>query len=303
MIELRHLRYAVVLAEELHFGRAAARLGISQPPLSQQIRALERELKAPLFERTNRRVELTEAGRAFVAEARAALLQAERAAAVAGQAQRGEAGELKIGFYPSAPLVAPFTRTLLAFRKALPNVRLILEEQVTAAQIDALAERRLHIGFIRSPDKPELPDAVAALELYREPMVAFLRADHPLAKAGRTLPVKALAAEPFVFFPRGSGTSLYDQVTALCRRAGFTPRIEQEARGNATILGLVAAGLGVSILPASLHAIAPDNVVSRPLSPVGAPSSMWLIHRRHEPSPAAAKFVALAAAHVRKSSQ
>jgi DNA-binding transcriptional LysR family regulator len=301
MIELRHLRYAVVLAEELHFGRAAARLGISQPPLSQQIRALEQELRAPLFERTNRRVELTEAGRAFVVEARATLVQAERAAAIAGQAQRGEVGELKIGFYPSAPLVAPFTRTLLAFRKALPGVRLILEEQVTTAQIDALVEGRLHIGFIRGPGKPDLPHAIAARELYREPLVAFLRADHQLlTKTRRALPLKALAAEPFVFFPRGSGTSLYDQVAALCRKAGFSPRVEQEARGNATILGLVAAGLGVSILPASLRDIAPANVVSRPLSPAGSPSSMWLIHRRHDPSPAAAKFVALAAETVRR---
>jgi DNA-binding transcriptional LysR family regulator len=295
-MELRHLRYFVALAEELHFGRAAQRLGISQPPLSQQIRDLEVDLKARLFERTNRRVELTEAGHALLVEARATLEQAERAAAVAGQAERGEIGELRIGFAPSAPLLAPFTTTILAFRKSAPGVRLVLDEQVTTGQIDAMLERRLNIGFIRSPSIPDLPDAIAAIELYREPMSVFLRADHALAKK-RAVPIKALANEPFIFFPRGTGTSLYDQVFALCRKAGFTPRIDQEARGNATILGLVAAGLGVSILPASLREIAPGHVACLPLSPLGSPSSMWLIHRRHDQSPASATFVALASAN------
>jgi DNA-binding transcriptional LysR family regulator len=299
MIELRHLRYFSVLAEELHFGRAAARLGISQPPLSQQIKALEQMLQAPLLERSNRRVALTAAGRALLAEARATLAQAERAATVVGQAKRGEIGELKIGFAPSAPLIAPFTRSILAFRKALPGVRLVLEERVTTEQIDAIAERRLQIGFIRSRAKPDLPETIAALELYREPMVVFMHAGHPLAASRRPVRLKALAGEPFVFYPRGTGTKLYDEVVALCRKAGFSPRIEQEARGNATILGLVAAGLGISILPASLRGIAMDNVQSRPLSPAGPSSSMWLIHTRHDASPASAKFIALAAEAAR----
>jgi DNA-binding transcriptional LysR family regulator len=295
-MELRHLRYFVALAEELHFSRAARRLGISQPPLSQQIQALELSLNAPLFERTNRRVELTEAGRALLVEARATLDQAERAATIVGRAQRGEIGELRIGFAPSAPLIAPFTATVLAFRKAAPGVRLVLGEQVTTEQIDALLERRLHIGFIRSPSEPDLPETIVAIELHREPLVAFMRADHPLAR-GRTVPLKALANEPFIFFPRSHGTSLYDQVLALCRKAGFTPRIDQEARGNATILGLVAVGLGVSILPESLRGIAVANTACRPLSPAGVPTSMWLIHRRHDQSPASEAFVALATAN------
>jgi DNA-binding transcriptional LysR family regulator len=297
IMELRHLRYFVVLAEELHFSRAAQRLGISQPPLSQQIRVLEDTLKARLFERTNRRVELTEAGRALLVEARATLDQAERAVAVVGEAQRGEIGELRIGFAPSAPLIVPFTATILAFRKAAPGVRLVLNEQVTTEQIDALLERRLHIGFIRSPSFPDLPEAIAAIELYREPLVLFMRADHPLAVRSRAVPLKALAAEPFIFFPRSHGTSLHDQMFALCRRVGFAPRIDQEARGNATILGLVAAGLGVTILPASLRGIALADVACRDLSPAGAPTSMWLIHRRHDQSPASAAFVALATAN------
>jgi DNA-binding transcriptional LysR family regulator len=298
-MELRHLRYFVALAEELHFSRAAQRLGISQPPLSQQIRDLELTLKARLFERTNRRVELTEAGRALLVEARATLDQAERAVTIVGQAQRGEIGELKIGFAPSAPLIAPFTATLLAFRKAAPGVRLVLNEQVTPTQIDAMLERRLHIGFIRSPVTPDLPEAITAVELYREPLSVFMRADHPLAKRGRSVPLKALADEPFVFFPRGSGTSLYDQVFALCRKAGFIPRIDQEAGGNATILGLVAVGLGITILPTSLRGIAVADVACRDLSPAGVPTSMWLIHRRHDQSPASKTFVALAAANRR----
>jgi DNA-binding transcriptional LysR family regulator len=172
----------------------------------------------------------------------------------------------------------------------------VLNEQVTTEQIDALLERRLHVGFIRSPSVPDLPDAIAAVELYREPLAVFLRADHPLAR-GRAVPLKALANEPFVFFPRSHGTSLYDQVFALCRKAGFIPRIDQEARGNATILGLVAVGLGVSILPASLRGIAVADVACRELSAAGVPTSMWLIHRRHDQSPASEIFVALATAN------
>lgn len=296
-MKLRHFRYFVVLAEELHFGRAAQRLGISQPPLSQQIHALELSLKARLFERTNRRVELTEAGRALLVEARATIDQAERAVMIVGQAQRGEIGELKIGFTPSAPLIAPFTATVVAFRNSSPRVRLVLNEQVTTEQIDALLERRLNIGFIRSPATPDLPEALAAIEIYREPLAVFMRADHQLARRGRAIPLEALANEPFVFFPRGSGTSLYDQVFALCRKAGFNPRIDQEARGNATILGLVAVGLGVSILPASLRGIAVADVACRKISPAGQPTSMWLIHRRHDQSPASKTFVALAMAN------
>jgi DNA-binding transcriptional LysR family regulator len=296
-MELRHLRYFVVLAEELHFTRAAKRLGISQPPLSQQIRALELSLKASLFERTNRRVELTAAGRALLVEARATLYQAERAATIVGQAQRGEIGELKVGFAPSAPLISPFTATIVAFRNASPGIRLVLNEQVTTEQIDALLERRLHIGFIRSPFTPDLPEALAAVELYREPLAVFMRADHRLARRERSVALKALADEGFVFFPRDSGTSLYDQVFALCRKAGFTPRIDQEARGNATILGLVAVGLGVSILPASLRGIAVAGVACRAISPAGPPTSVWLIHRRHDQSPSSEAFVALATAN------
>ena len=293
-MELRHLRYFVILAEELHFGRAAKRLGISQPPLSQQIRALELSLKALLFERTNRRVELTVAGQALLVEARATLDQAERAANIVGQAQRGEIGDLKVGFAPSAPLISPFTATVVAFRNTLPGIRLVLNEQVTTDQIDALLQRRLHIGFIRSPKAPDLPEALVAVELYREPLAVFMCANHRLARRGRSVPLKALADEAFVFFPRGSGTSLYDQVLAMCRKAGFAPRIDQEARGNATILGLVSVGLGVSILPASLRGISVANVACLAISPAGPPTSMWLIHRRHDQSPASEAFVKLA---------
>jgi DNA-binding transcriptional LysR family regulator len=295
-MELRHLRYFVTLAEELHFGRAAQRLGISQPPLSQQIQALERMLDAPLFARTNRRVELTEAGRAFLVEARATLDQAGRATAIVGRAQRGEVGEIKIGFTPSAALIAPFAKTILAFRKQSPGVRLVLEERVTMDQIDAMVDRRSQIGFIRGSGRPELPDSIAAVELYREPLLLFLRADHHLAagRKGRAIAVEALAKEPFVFFPRGIGTSLYDQVIGLCCNAGFRPRIEQEARANATILGLVAAGLGVSILPASLRGVAVKNVACRGLSAARAVSSIWLVHLRQDQSAASRAFVGLA---------
>ena len=143
-----------------------------------------------------------------------------------------------------------------------------------------------------------MPDAIAAIELYREPLSVFMHA--PIIRSPHVTVrcrSKALAHEPFIFFPRSHGTSLHDQALALCRKAGFTPRIDQEARGNATILGLVAVGLGVSILPASLRGIAVANIACRVISPAGVPTSMWLIHRRHDQSPASETFVALATAN------
>jgi DNA-binding transcriptional LysR family regulator len=157
MMELRHLRYVVALAEELHFGRAAARLGISQPPLSQQIQALEAELGARLFERSNRRVALTEVGRLFLEQARMVLAAADRAAEVARRAQRGEIGEIRIAFTASAPFTTLIPQTIFAFRRSHPDVHLQLQEMPTRQQIEALAERRLQIGFLRNPTFPPVP--------------------------------------------------------------------------------------------------------------------------------------------------
>ncbi|EPH7024408.1 LysR substrate-binding domain-containing protein [Pseudomonas aeruginosa] len=290
-MELRHLRYFIAVAEELHFGRAAERLGISQPPLSQQIQALEEEIGARLFERTNRRVELTDAGRLFLDESRQVLAQVDKAVLLARRAHLGELGELKIGFTSSAPFTSTIPSSIHAFRKAYPDVHLDLQEMSSRQVLKALLEESLQVGVIRPL---ALPDAVHWVELFREPLVAVLRADHPLAAGSEDgLAISALAEEPFVFFPRSYGTGLYDQVIALTRQAGFSPRIAQEASEAMTIIGLVSAGLGVSILPASFRRTRVDGVVYRTLSDPEATTAVWLVRRQNEGSPLALSFIDL----------
>ena len=290
-MELRHLRYFIAVAEELHFGRAAERLGISQPPLSQQIQALEEEIGARLFERTNRRVELTDAGRLFLDESRQVLAQVDKAVLLARRAHLGELGELKIGFTSSAPFTSTIPSSIHAFRKAYPDVHLDLQEMSSRQVLKALLEESLQVGVIRPL---ALPDAVHWVELFREPLVAVLRADHPLAAGSEDgLAIAALAEEPFVFFPRSYGTGLYDQVIALTRQAGFSPRIAQEASEAMTIIGLVSAGVGVSILPASFRRTRVDGVVYRTLSDPEATTAVWLVRRQNEGSPLALSFIDL----------
>src|ERR1700748_810762 len=198
-MELRHLRYFVTLAEELHFGRAAKRLGISQPPLSPPIKSLEDTLGVRLFNRTNRRVELTQAGLLFLAEARATLERAERAISVAARAQRGELGELRIGMFPSAPLLARIGDAILTFRRNFPDVQLVLNEIESHQQTQGLLEGREHVAIIRSAAAPILPAQPQATELIREPFHVVMRSDHPLAKR-RRIEIGSLAQESFVFY-------------------------------------------------------------------------------------------------------
>ena len=290
-MELRHLRYFIAVAEELHFGRAARNLGISQPPLSQQIQALEEELGARLFDRTNRRVELSEAGRLFLDEARRVLAQVDKAADVARRAQLGELGEMKIGFTSSAPFNSSIPRAIYAFRQAFPAVHLNLQEMSSAEVVEALGNESIEIGLMRPLP---LPDSVQTTELFREPLVAVLNASHPLADGPVTgIELAALAQEPFVFFPRSYGSGLYSQLLSLARQAGFSPHIAQEAGEAMTIIGLVSAGLGVSVLPASFQWMRIAGVAYRPLVDQGAESAVWLAQRKGPSSVMARAFVDL----------
>ena len=291
-MELRHLRYFVALAEELHFGRAAARLGISQPPLSQQIKILEDLLSVRLFNRTNRRVELTQAGRFFLAEARATLERAERAVSVATRAQRGELGELRIGMFPSAPLLARIGDAILTFRRNHPGVQLVLNEIESHQQTQGLMEGREHVAIVRSAAAPALPEELQVTELIREPFRVMMRSDHPLAQR-RKIPIGALAQESFVFYGDRMGKTLPHQVHVLCRSAGFEPRIGQLANGNATITGLVAAGLGIAVVPEAMCQLRHDTVVSRPLEATGATTSIWLLRSSRDASPQVDAFCKL----------
>ncbi|MFL1500317.1 LysR substrate-binding domain-containing protein [Pseudomonas sp. O64] len=290
-MELRHLRYFIAVAEELHFGRAAQVLGISQPPLSQQIQALEQEVGARLFERTNRRVELSEAGRLFLHEARLVLAQVDKAADVARRAQLGELGELKIGFTSSAPFNSSIPQAIFAFRQAFPAVHLNLQEMSSTEVAESLVDESIQVGLMRPLP---LPDSLSVIELMREPLVAVLNAGHPLVEGSeRGLHLAQLAQEPFVFFPRTYGSGLYAQLLNLARDAGFSPHFAQEAGEAMTIIGLVAAGLGVSVLPASYQRIRIDGVVYRTLLDQEAVTAVWLVQRKGAQTPMAKAFVEL----------
>ncbi|MGH8380494.1 LysR substrate-binding domain-containing protein [Pseudomonas sp.] len=290
-MELRHLRYFIAVAQELHFGRAAQHLGISQPPLSQQIQALEQELGARLFERTNRRVELSEAGRLFLEEARLVLAQVDKAADVARRAQLGELGEMKIGFTSSAPFNSTIPKAIYAFRQRFPAVHLNLNEMSSQAVADALLDESIEVGLMRPL---ALPDSLVATELFREPLVAVINATHTLAEGSEGgLHMAALADEPFVFFPRSFGSGLYAQLLSLARQAGFSPHFAQEASEAMTIIGLVSAGLGVSVLPASFQRMRIDGVVYRTLLDDDAVTAVWLVQRRDASSAMARAFAEL----------
>ncbi|QDY41959.1 LysR family transcriptional regulator [Candidatus Pantoea soli] len=272
-IELRHLRYFVAVAEELHFGRAAQRLHISQPPLSQQIQQLEQAMAARLFSRTNRSVQLTPAGEAFLQDARATLLQVEQAVQRAARIHHGQEGELRIGFTSSAPFTGLMSDALYQFRQRWPEVHIQMQENNTRQQLTPLHEGRLDLGVMRNTP---LPADLQYRLLLREPLSAVVHWAHPLADA-ETLSVQALASEPFVFFDPQGGTALYSEILALLHRYQITPFITQEVGEAMTILGLVATGLGVSILPASFRRARLADVVWLPLQEKDATSEVWLV--------------------------
>jgi len=243
-MDLRRLRYFVAVAEELHFGRAARRLNVSQPPLSVQIRTLEREVGAPLLIRTQRRVELTEAGRVLLDEARRLLGQAEAAVVHARRAAEGTVGRLTIGFVSTVDysILPPLVRR---FRQKHPGIALKLLELTGDRQQALLQSGELDLGL------SILPSSAAGLTrrpVLREPLIAAVPASHALAARRRTA-LRSLAAEPFIQFPRELAPGLYDLAIAACQKAGFTPHLAQEAIQMQTILGLVAAGLGVAVVP------------------------------------------------------
>jgi len=289
-MELRHLRYFVAVAEQGHVTRAAERLGIQQPPLSQQIRALERELDAQLFYRKPRGVELTPAGRAFLDEARAILARTEEAVAAARRAAHGESGRIGIGFTSSASFHPFVPRAIRAFREAHPLVALALEESGTVELVAALRSQTIDAAFVRSP-VGESADLFVR-PLLEEPMVAALPSGHPLSTGAEPLPLAALAGEIFVLYRRPVGPGLHDAIIAACDRAGFSPQIGQEAPRMMSTLSLVAAGLGVTVVPASMSRLEAEGVAYRRLNPAAVLTApLNLAYRRDEVSAAARRFI------------
>ncbi len=287
-IELRHLRYFSILAQELHFGRAAARLGIAQPPLSQQIRRLETVLGTRLLERTSRRVQLTDAGSAFRVEADRVLAGVETAVEVARRSGRGESGELRVAFAATVMFLA-LPQIIREFRRRYPRVHLDLREMPTGPQLDALRRGDIEIGFVREP-RPD--PALQMVTVMREPLRIAVNRSHPLA-ARPTLTVKDLADEPFVLFPADLAPGLHAQVMALCRAAGFAPRIVEESRELYTSVSLVEAGVGVSILPASVEKLGWRGVRYRPIPSAGAETRIAAAWRKDRVRPVIDAFMSV----------
>lgn len=290
-MELRHLRYFVAVAEELHFSRAAARLSMAQPPLSQQIQQLEAELGVRLFVRAPRRVALTHAGSVFLEAARDILERTERAAEAARRADRGETGTLRVGFAGSAAFdVMPLA--VRTYRERYPGVEVLLREMNTLEQVEALLGEHLDVGILWMPvSGPGLRTAVVR----REPFIVALPEGHPLAAREQIAPA-ALAGEPFILLPRHWQSGFYDAVIAYCHAQGFSPRVVQEATEIHTIVGLVTAGLGVSLVPASVRDLRGNGVAFRPLEGDPPLAEMAVVWRRDDPSPVVRGF--LAAAHA-----
>jgi DNA-binding transcriptional LysR family regulator len=286
-VELRQLRYFVAVAEELHFRRAAARLHISQPPLSQQIAALERELGCRLLARTRRRVELTPAGEAFLRHARAVLTELDVAGATARAIDAGQAGMLRVNFVGSA-LLSIVPASVQRFRRARPGVEVEVRERSTTEQLRALDSGLADVALVRPPIEPH-PELRTEVVL-RERTIAAVPEGHALAALKR-VPLRRLAAEPLVLFPRLQAPGFHDLLIGRMAATGVAPHVVQYAPEMLTIIGLVAAGIGVSPVPASMAALAIPGVEYRPLS--GAPDTELLaVTRASDDSALVRAFVA-----------
>jgi DNA-binding transcriptional LysR family regulator len=259
-MELRHFRYAVAVADSLHFGQAAQQLHISQPPLSQQIRQLEEELGVMLFYRTKRQVQLTEAGRMFIAEARVILAQADHAANVAQRV--GELGQLIVAVAGPADSQI-FIDIFRTFGARHPGVRIALRNMSTAQQIEALREGRIHAGFVVTPIEDP---ALATESVQHSPIVIALPRGHRLA-ARRHVPLTELSKEAHIMFARHLGPRFFDAIVGACREVGFTLNVVHEVDNLHTAGALVAAGRGVCFVPASFQEGRSGEIEIRPVKP------------------------------------
>ncbi len=287
-MELRHLRYFLAVAEELNFTRAAERLGISQPPLTQQIKALEAELGVPLFDRSAYRIELTDAGRVFAAEAARILGDARSAVQAARRAATGATGRVRVGFTESASFSPLVTSTLRSFRSDYPAVEMSLHEHPSTELTVALRAGRIDAAFVRPPLPAQRGLTLDLLE--KEPLVAAIPSGHPLA--GRSqIELGALAAETFILYPRAVRPGLVDTVISACESAGFTPKVGQYAPQLSSTINLVAASLGVSIVPSSMRCLQAHAVTFLPLSGDPLHALLGIAFRTDDGSSAVRNFI------------
>ncbi len=287
-MELRHLRYFVAVAEELHFGHAADRLHTSQPSLSQQIQDLERELKVNLFLRTKRSVTLTPAGRRFLQEARGILSSAERAAGLAREAARGEARKIAVGISPETDWLF-LGKALRLFADHAPSVNVVFQNLTPEVQVEALRGGQIDVGFVGLPLDAE---GMVTETTGRARLVAALPENHPMARK-KDLQLEDLAKETYVLWPRHLSPGRYDQLLAVFRKAGFGPPIamEGEIPSTRTVLGMIAAGLSIALVDPALEQMSSGEVVFRTLSGAGVFAETGVIYRREDPSPILASFL------------
>lgn len=291
-IEFRHLRQFVAVAEELHFRRAAMRLGMTQPPLSQSIAGLESALGVELLDRSRRQVCLTEAGRAFLGDARRMLSDLQQAAANARAAADGRVGVLRLTHVGTASYTL-MPRLLACYREHFPQVTIDVTERTTSAQIEAILRGEADIGLIRMP-VPETPGLRFEI-IDNEPFVVALRSGHPLAQR-ETVGLSELAAESFVMFPAHEAPAFYARIVSACHDAGFVMKISQEATQLQTVISMVAAGFGIALVPASLRHLQQPGVIYRPCDPAPAAlrTEIAMAWRRADPGSVVVSFLELA---------
>ncbi len=286
MIQLHHLQYFVALAETLHFGRAPARLHLTQPALSQQIRKLEALLGVQLVLRTHQTVELTLAGHLFLKEARQALEQVEIAVQVAQRAAQGELGRISVGFLGSV-LYSFLPEVLRVFHERFPTVELKLRELNSNEQIEALARQQIDLGVLNGPlHAPQL----SCERVLHPPLWLALPRTHPLANHG-SIALDEVRREPFVLVSRQYEPALYDRWIGICQQAGFVPQVVQEASQIQTILGLVAAGFGIFPAPAYVQNVVHTGVAYVPITPPAPWIELYAAWRRHDASPVLHNFL------------
>lgn len=290
-LELRHVRYFLMIAQEGNMTRAAELLGIQQPPLSQQVKDLEREVGARLFHRLPRGVELTEAGQAFLLHVKPLIPQLERACREARYAARGERGELRIGFTGAAGINAEVQRAIRVYQRAYPHVRLSLTETNTSTLLKQLAEHEMDAVYVR-PTSEHL-QMFQVLSVSEEQMVAVVPADHRSATR-KVIELSELQNDPFVITPQDVGLAYYDTIMEACQRAGFQPIIGQIAPQLLSVVSLVAAGLGVSVVPATMRHVQLEGCTYLDLGPSGPTIRFSLALRRLERSAVVRRFAEIA---------
>lgn len=293
-MDLRQLRYFVAVAEEGSFTAAARRLNISQPPLSMQIKALEDALNARLFDRAHRGIELTEAGRVFLEQARLTLAQLSNAVQLTQLAERGETGVLRVAFTGSVPLVPGFATMMRTFRAERPLARLEISHMATGQQLQALQERRIDVGLLRPAPQFQPPQHLTFKPFWRDELRVAMAADHPLAKRAEPIAVQDLAGWPFVLFPREFSCGLHDHVIQLFNRAGMVPQVVQEVRDGTTIVGLIGAGVGISLLPDAYERLNVEGVRYGKLEAAAADCPLLLAYRKEGATELVERFVELA---------